>query len=102
MKDTSHEKVAEALKLLEEAAAEKKAGLRNALSGRYRHVRNAVVDATKHAVETAVRAREVGARRAREFAGGVDRTVRRHPWPCIAGMAAGGLMAGYVLARRRR
>ncbi len=110
---TSSENIAEALKLLEEAAKQKKDELKSVMSDKYMHLRNAIIetesglvrslsDARKHAVEAAAHAKEVGVEKARELAGEVDESVHRNPWPYIGGTAVVGLLLGYVLGRDRK
>jgi len=112
MEHTSSEKISEALKLLEEAATQKKDELKSVMSDKYTHLRNAIVetesslvkslsDARKHAVEAAVHAKDVGVEKARELARGVEENVHRNPWPYIAGAAGVGLLLGYILGRDR-
>jgi ElaB/YqjD/DUF883 family membrane-anchored ribosome-binding protein len=112
MEHTSSEKISEALKLLEEAATQKKDELKNVMSDKYTHLKKVIVeaegslvqslsDARKHAVEAAVHAKDVSVEKAREIAGDVDKNVHRNPWPYIGGAAAVGLLLGYILGRRR-
>ena len=113
MEHSSSEKISEALKLLEEAATQKKDELRNIMSDKYTHLRNVIVEtenslvkslsaAGKHAVEAAAHAKDVSVEKAREVAGNVDKHVHRNPWPYIGGAAAIGLLLGYVLGRNRK
>jgi len=113
MEHASSEKISEALKLLEEAAREKKDELKNAISDKYTHLKNAIVetessfakslsDARKQAVEAAVHAKDVSVEKAREVACNVDKNVHQNPWPYIAGTAAVGLLLGYILGRNRK
>jgi ElaB/YqjD/DUF883 family membrane-anchored ribosome-binding protein len=113
MEHTSSEKMAEALKLLEEAAKEKKEELRSAMSDKYTHLRNMIVDseqslarsisaAGRHAVEAAAHAKDVSVEKAREIARDVDKNVHNNPWPYLAGTAAVGLLLGYILGRNRK
>ena len=113
MEHTSTEKIAEALKLLEEAAAQKKDELKSVMADKYTHLRNVVVetenslvkslsDARKHAVEAAAHAKDVSVEKAREVARDVDQHVHRNPWPYIAGAAGIGLLLGYILGRNRK
>jgi ElaB/YqjD/DUF883 family membrane-anchored ribosome-binding protein len=113
MEHTSGEKISEALKLLEEAAKERKDELRNAMSDKYTHLKNAIVegehnlvkslsDARKHAVEAALHAKDVGVEKVREVAHDVDKSVHHNPWPYLAGTAAVGLLLGYILGRSRK
>lgn len=107
----SAEKIAEALKLLEAAAMEKKSELQNLLKGKYSHLKEAFSDkeedlakalaaARKHALESARHATEVGTERAKEIAAEVDEKVRENPWPYIGGVALGALLVGYILGRK--
>jgi ElaB/YqjD/DUF883 family membrane-anchored ribosome-binding protein len=111
--NTSSENIAEALKLLEEAAKQKKSELTNVMADKYTHLRNVIVaaehglvhslsDAKKHAIEAAAHAKEVGVEKAKELAGDVDASVHRNPWAYIGGTAVIGLLLGYVLGRDRK
>ena len=113
MEHTSSEKIADALKLLEEAAKQKKDELKSAMSDKYTHLRSVILgtesslaqslsDAKKHAIEAATHAKDVGIEKAREIAGDVDKHVHRNPWQYIAGTAAIGLLLGYILGRNRK
>jgi len=107
---TSTENIAEALKLLEEAAEQKKEELKHAMSDKYTHLRDLVLetesglakslsDAKRQAAAAAAHAKDVGIEKARELVGGVDKNVHRHPWPFIGGSAVIGLLLGYILGR---
>lgn len=113
MEHTSSEKIADAFKLLEEAATQKKDELKSLMSDKYTHLRDMIVetegnvvrslsDAGKHAVKAAAHAKDVGVEKAREMAGDVDKHVHRNPWPYIGGTAAIGLLLGYILGRNRK
>jgi ElaB/YqjD/DUF883 family membrane-anchored ribosome-binding protein len=107
---TGNENIAEALRLLEEAAVQKKDELRTAMSDKYSHLKNLIMenesslvkslsDAKKHAAEAAAHAKEVGVEKAKELAGEVDEKVHRNPWPYIGGTAVISLLLGYILGR---
>lgn len=113
MEHTSSEKVTEALKLLEEAAKQKKDELRTLMSDKYTHLRDAIMEnesalvksltaAKDHALEAATRARDVSVEKAREVAHGVDRSVHRDPWAYLAATATVALLLGYILGRNRK
>jgi ElaB/YqjD/DUF883 family membrane-anchored ribosome-binding protein len=113
MEHTSNDKISEALKLLEEAAIQKKDELKSVLSDKYTHLRDVVMDTEsslvkslaatrKQAIAAALEAKERGVEKAREIAGEVDQHVHRNPWQYIAGTAALGLLVGYLLGRNRK
>jgi len=109
--NTSNENIAEALKLLEEAAEQKKDELKSVMSDKYTHLRNmimdsekgfvrALADAKQQAVEAVTHAKDVGAEKSREVARDVDKSVHSNPWAYIGGTAVIGLMFGYILGRK--
>lgn len=113
MEHTSNEKIGEALKLLDEAAKQKKEELMTLMSDKYAHLKNVIVetegsigkslsDARKYAVEAATHAKDVSVEKAKEIAGDVDKHVHTNPWQYIAGTAAVGLLLGYILGRNRK
>ena len=103
---TSNDKIAEALKLLNEAAREKKSEFQHLLSDKYAHLKDAVMEsehtvaqalaqAKKRAVEAAAQAKEFGVEKAKL----VDENVHKNPWAYIGGAAAVGVLVGYILGR---
>ena len=108
---TSTEKISEALKLLEDAAREKKSELQNLLKGKYSTLKEALVDkeqdivdalsvAKKRALEAAAHATDISSKRAKEMAAELDDQVHENPWPYIGGVALGALLIGYILGRK--
>ena len=113
MEHTSSENIAEALKLLEEAAKQKKDELKSAMSDKYTHLKTVIVeaegtlakslaDAKKHAIEAAVHAKDVSVEKACEVAHDVDKNVHQNPWAYIGGTAVVGLLLGYIHGRNRK
>jgi ElaB/YqjD/DUF883 family membrane-anchored ribosome-binding protein len=113
MEHTNHDKIAEALKLLEEAALQKKDELSSLMSDKYTHLKRVILanehtlaksltQAKDHAIEAVTTAGEAGMEKAREFAHDANKHVHRNPWPYVAGTAAVGLLLGYVLGRTRK
>jgi len=109
---TSAEKLSEALKLLEDAAKEKKNELQDMIKGKYTNLKDALIDkeedivhsllsAKKQAMKAAAHASEVGTEKAKEIAAEVDQQVRENPWPYIGGVALGSLLIGYILGRSK-
>ncbi|MHB9144496.1 MAG: DUF883 family protein [Symbiobacteriia bacterium] len=111
MATTSTESIAEALKLLEEAAQEKKDELVNLASNKYTHLKTALVDAEHVAAETLsasqkreinalIHATQVSTEKVTEAATTVNDHVHANPWPYIGGAAVVSLLAGYILGRK--
>ena len=103
----SNEKIAEALKLLNEAAQEKKSDVTGLIADKYEALKQAIVDSEKsmghafvrgekRAVEAAMQAKEFGVKKAKE----VDEHVHDNPWPYIGGAALVGVLVGYILGRK--
>jgi ElaB/YqjD/DUF883 family membrane-anchored ribosome-binding protein len=113
MEHTSSEKISDALKLLEDAAIQKKDELKNAMSDKYTHLKKVIVetesnlvkslsDAKKYAVEAATHAKDISVEKAQEIASDVDKKVHKNPWPYIGGTAVVSLLLGYILGRNRK
>ena len=110
MAHSSADNISEALKLLEEAARQKRQELKNVVSDKYAHLRSVIAetegsiskslcDAGKHAVDAAAHARDAGVEKAREIADDVDQNVHSRPWSYIGGTAVVGLLLGFMLGR---
>lgn len=91
---TDAERISEALRLLEEAAKNKKDELRTLIADKYVNLKTAVV-------EGAVRAKDVTAEKTRVAVEAVDENIHKNPWPYVGGAAALGLLLGYILGRKR-
>ena len=110
---TSNENFAAALKLLEEAAKQKKDELKAVMSDKYTNLRSLIMEkegslmksltsAKDQALEMTTHARDVGVEKAREIAGDVDKNVHQNPWPYIGGAAMVGVLLGYIMGRNRK
>ena len=108
---TSSDKISEALKLLEEAARDKKDELRDLMSNKYSHLKDVVADtehdireslliAKKRAADALAKATDIGGKKAKEIAGEVDESVHENPWPYIGGVALASLLIGYILGKK--
>ena len=109
---SSSENFAAALKLLEEAAKQKKDELRAVMSDKYTNLRSLILEkegslmksftvAKDQAIEMTAHAKEAGVEKAREIAHDVDKNVHQNPWPYIGGSALVGVLLGYILGRNR-
>jgi ElaB/YqjD/DUF883 family membrane-anchored ribosome-binding protein len=112
MEHTSSENFTAALKLLEEAAKQKKDELRTVISDKYTNLRSLILENEKsfmktyttakdQALDAVTHAKEVGVEKAREIARDVDKDVHHNPWSYIAGTAVVGVLLGYILGRNR-
>lgn len=106
---TSGENIAAALKLLEEAATQKKGELRTLMADKFTSLKGLIMEDSglmktlaetkKHAVEATLHAKEVGLEKAHELAADVDKRVHENPWPYLGAAAGVGLLLGYILGR---
>ncbi len=110
MKRTSGDNLAEALKLLENAARLKRDELKSVMSDKYTHLRSVILEnegsllssflhAKDNALQAASDVEAAGVAKAKEFGQEVDQCVRRNPWLCLAGTALAGLLIGFGLRR---
>lgn len=113
MEHKSSEKISEALKLLEEAAIQKKDELKGVIADKYEHLAKVFVDAESslvkslssaghHAVDAAAHARDVSVEKVCDLARDADKSVHHNPWPYLAGTAVVGTMFGFMLGRSRK
>jgi ElaB/YqjD/DUF883 family membrane-anchored ribosome-binding protein len=102
-----NDKIAEALRLLDEAAAEKKSELASMLTDNYGTLKSVIMESESgmahavaqgkaRAIEAAMQAKELGIEKAKR----VDEHVHRNPWQYIGGAAVIGLLFGYILGRK--
>lgn len=104
------EKIAEALKLLEDAAKHQKDELKKIACGKFDSLKDAIFDehglreklavAGQKATEMAKHMKEVSEEKAKEIAENVDESVHKNPWPYIGGVAVGALLLGFILGRK--
>ena len=113
MEHKSGENIAAALKLLEEAAEQKKDELKTLMSDKYTNLRSLIIEnessltkslttAKDHAFGAATDVKEAGVEKAREIARDMDKGVHQNPWPYIAGSAVVSVLLGYILGQSRR
>jgi len=113
MEHKSSENIGAALKLLEEAAKQKKDELRTIMSDKYTNLRSLILEnesslmeslttAKDHVLDAATDVKDAGVEKAREIARDVDKGVHQNPWPYIAGSAMVSVLLGYILGRSRK
>ncbi len=113
MENTSNENIAAALKILEEAALQKKDELKTAMSDKFTNLKGLIVEgecslrkslaiAKGQVLETAAVVKEASVEKAREIASDVDKSVHQNPWHYIAGSAVAGMLLGYILGGGRK
>ena len=113
MERKSSENIAAALKLLEEAAKQKKDELRTLMSDKYKNLRSLIMEdesslmesltaAKDHAFEAATDVKEASVEKAREIARDMNKGVHQNPWPYIAGSAMVGVLLGCMVSRSRK
>ncbi len=103
----SDEKISEALKLLEEAASEKKEEIKNLVNQKYQGLKELMSEAgdkigemKKKAIEAAIKAKDVTWEKSKVAATAVDENVHQNPWYYIGAAAIGGLLLGYILGKK--
>lgn len=107
------EKVHQALELLGEAALDKRDEFYQALESQYDDLRKTVGNASTAILEKASELRErtgsaIQAKQRRikasisQKAKQLDKKIHRNPWPFVGVIAAGTLIIGYRLTRKRR
>lgn len=100
----SKEKIRDALDLLQQAAKDERAELREQARDGYAELKSALAEVKDRVHDGAGRVAELrdrGQERAREVAGQVDRYAHDSPWRVAALAAACGLAAGLWLNGRR-
>ena len=106
---TSNAKISEALELLNEAAKEKKDELKNLMSNKYAHIREAMTHGVEHGKEILKHTQDMtqetineGKEQVMAIASDVDKRVHKDPWVYIAGTAAASVLLGYLLGAKRK
>jgi len=102
-----HDKIHEALALLNEVAVEKKDELWETITEKYTSVKDMVHDAAEDGLNLALQAKKDLLKKLHEeqkqlaaFAHDVDKKVRKNPWPIIGGAAGVSFLIGLLLRRK--
>lgn len=108
---TTGTSIEDAIKLLEEAAKDKREEVQTLFSGNYEHLKDlfrenekslmkTLHNAKDSAVETATDLEKEGVRKARKLGHDVDENVHEFPWRYIGGSVLTGLLLGVALQRK--
>ncbi|MFH1983473.1 MAG: hypothetical protein ABIL58_16645 [Pseudomonadota bacterium] len=113
MENNSSESISAALKILEEAAKQKKDELKKIMSNKYKNLSSLFMEnesslkeslstAKDHVFDAATHAKEAGVEKVSDMAREVDNGVHQSPWPFIAGSAMFGVLLGFILGRSNK
>ena len=106
---TNNNKITDAIELLNEAAKEKRTEIKELMTDRYSHIREAVLEGatqgqkilekTQDAVqETIDETRETAKKTAKK----VDKRIHEDPWPYLSGVAFASLILGWFMSSKRK
>ncbi len=106
---TSNSKITEAFELLNEAAKEKRHEMKELMTDRYEHIKQAVLDGAAqgkkilgNAQHIAQEALAEGGEKVKKAAKEVDKRVHENPWPYLGGVAVVSLILGYFMGSKRK
>jgi ElaB/YqjD/DUF883 family membrane-anchored ribosome-binding protein len=106
---TSNSKLTEALELLNEAAKEKRSEMKELMTDKYEHIKQAVLKGTTQGKQILDSAQHVSQETISEVeetikktAAKVDKSVRENPWPYIGGVAVVSLFLGCFMGSKRK
>lgn len=102
-------RIDDALDILNQAAKEKREEFSKILTGKYSHLKGAVLGSVKSQTESFDELREnleetfkESGEILRETTTTLDRQVRENPWPYLSAAAAAGALLGFILSRSKR
>jgi ElaB/YqjD/DUF883 family membrane-anchored ribosome-binding protein len=112
METESTGKIEAALRLLSEAAVEKKDTIRHLIAEKFGNLKDVLGDAGGAVAESwtaarqrirdaAVEAKNVSVEKIQEVAKTVDSSAHRNPWSYVGGVAVGALLLGFFMGRYR-
>ena len=103
-----HDKIHEALGLLNEVAQEKNNELWETITDKYSHVRDMLHEVTDESFETACKAKkdllkvlECKEKELLSTVNKIDKHVRRDPWKVVGSVALISLISGMLLGRKK-
>ena len=95
-------RINEALELLNAAARDQQAGLLAALENKYTDLSSVMRAFTNRMKHQATEKFEAGKQKVVDVATDINKSVHNNPWTYIGGVAAAGLVFGFLLGRSRR
>lgn len=106
---TSNSKITEAFELLNEAAKEKKNEMKELLTDRYVHIKQAILEGANQGKKILDKAQHVaqeaifeGEETVMKTVRDVDKKVRDNPWPYLGGVAVVSLLLGFLMGSKRK
>ena len=106
---TNNSKFTEALELLNEAAKEKRSEMKELMTDKYEHIKQAVLEGTTQGRKILDNAQHVSQETISEVeetikktVAKVDKSVRENPWPYIGGVAVVSLFLGCFMGSKRK
>ena len=91
---TSNSKLTEAFELLNEAAKDKRSEVKELMTDKYEHIKQAVLKGTTQGKQILEKAQHVaeeaivdGEEMVKKTVAKIDKSVRENPWPYIGGVA---------------
>jgi ElaB/YqjD/DUF883 family membrane-anchored ribosome-binding protein len=106
---TSNSKITEAFELLNEAAKEKRHEMKELMTDRYSHIKQAVLDGAiqgkkilDNAQHVAQEAIAESGEKVKKAAKEVDKRVHENPWPYLGGVAVVSLILGDFMGSKRK
>jgi len=95
-------RINEALELLNAAARDQQAGLLAAMENKYTDLSSVMRAFTNRMKNQATEKFDAGKQKVVDVATDINKSVHNNPWAYIGGVAAAGLVFGFLLGRSRR
>ena len=95
-------RINEALELLNAAARDQQAGLLAAMENKYTDLSSVMRVFTNRMKNQATEKFDAGKQKVVDVATDINKSVHNNPWAYIGGVAAAGLVFGFLLGRSRR
>ena len=106
---TNNSKITEAFELLNEAAKDKRQEMKELMTDRYSHIRQAFLEGSSQGKQLLEKAQHVaqeaideGRETVKKTAKEVDKNVRENPWPYVGSAALVSLVLGYLMGSNRK